>query len=252
MELKIKKINGIEFQTFVKKLLSIDKFIFMKISADQVTSSVYLPQKDAVKLTSLKTSEMFEIEEPAKAPIKISFFNGNKVIDALSHFGEELSAKITYQKTGDDLVATDFTIQDENLKINLYCADPSLNFMEMTDEEIKRAFGATGKVFSFELLTVHVDKMKSLFKLEDDKELFKFKVSDKGVHVSGERYDAVLTHQVEIHDESVTEVSIYKKYIPILDKENYKVVVCENKVIFRSLDTNTVLTVAVAITDDNE
>lgn len=252
MELKIKKINGIEFQAFVKKLLSIDKFIFMKLSPDQVTSSVYLPQKDAVKLTSLKTSEMFEIEEPAKSPIKISFFNGNKVIDALSHFGEEVSAKISYQKTGDDLVATDFTVEDDNLKINLYCADPSLNFMEMTDDEIKRAFGATGKVFSFELLTVHVDKMKSLFKLEDDKELFKFKASDKGVHVSGERYDAVLTHQVEIHDESVTEVSIYKKYIPILDKENYKVVICENKVIFRSLDTNTVLTVAVAITDDNE
>jgi len=252
MELKIKKINGSEFQTFVKKLLSIDKFIFMKIANDQVISSVYLPQKDAVKLTSLKTSEMFEIEEPAKTPIKISFFNGNKVIDALSHFGEEVSAKITYQKTGDDLVATDFTVEDENLKINLYCADPSLNFMEMTDEEIKRAFSTTGKAFSFELLTVHVDKMKSLFKLEDDKELFKFKVSEKGIHVSGERYDAVLSHQVELHDEGVNEVSIYKKYIPILDKENYKVVVCENKVIFRSLDTNTVLTVAVAITDDNE
>lgn len=252
MELKIKKINGSEFQTFVKKLLSIDKFIFMKIANDQVISSVYLPQKDAVKLTSLKTSDMFEIEEPAKTPIKISFFNGNKVIDALSHFGEEVSAKITYQKTGDDLVATDFTVEDENLKINLYCADPSLNFMEMTDEEIKRAFSTTGKAFSFELLTVHVDKMKSLFKLEDDKELFKFKVSEKGIHVSGERYDAVLSHQVELHDESINEVSIYKKYIPILDKENYKVVVCENKVIFRSLDTNTVLTVAVAITDDNE
>lgn len=251
MELKIKKINGSEFQTFVKKLLSIDKFIFMKIANEQIISSVYLPQKDAVKLTSLKTSDMFEIEEPAKTPIKISFFNGNKVIDALSHFGEEVSAKITYQKTGDDLVATDFTVEDENLKINLYCADPSLNFMEMTDEEIKRAFSTTGKAFSFELLTVHVDKMKSLFKLEDDKELFKFKVSEKGIHVSGERYDAVLSHQVELHDKSINEVSIYKKYIPILDKENYKVVVCENKVIFRSLDTNTVLTVAVAITDDN-
>jgi hypothetical protein len=252
MELKIKKINGVEFQTFVKKLLSIDKFIFMKLAADQVTSSVYLPQKDAVKFTTVKTSEMFEIEEAPTAPIKISFFNGNKVIDALSFFGEEISAKVSYQKIGDDLVATDFTVEDENLKINLYCADPSLNFMEMTDDEIKRAFGANGKVFSFELLTVHVDKMKSLFKLEDDRELFKFKVSEKGVHVSGDRYDAVLTHQVEIHNEEMTEVSMYKKYIPILDKENYKVVVCENKAIFKSLDTNTILTVALAIVDDNE
>ena len=252
MELKIKKINGIEFQAFVKKLLSIDKFIFMKLSADQVTSSVYLPQKDAVKFTTVKTSEMFELEEAPSAPIKISFFNGNKVIDALSFFGEEISAKVNYQKMGEDLIATDFAVQDENLKINLYCADPSLNFMEMTDDEIKRAFGATNKLFSFELLTVHVDKMKSLFKLEDDRELFKFKVSDKGVHVAGDRYDAVLTHQVEISSEETTEVSMYKKYIPILDKENYKVIVCENKAIFKSLDTNTILTVALAIVDENE
>lgn len=252
MELKIKKINAIEFQAFVKKLLSIDKFIFIKMSGDQVTSSVYLPQKDAVKLTSVKTSEIFELDEAPTSPVKISFFNGNKVIDALSHFGEEISAKISYQKTGDDFVATDFAVEDENLKINLYCADPSLNFMEMSDDEIKRAFGSTGKVFSFELLTVHVDKMKSLFKLEDDKELFKFKITEKGVHVAGDRYDAVLTHQVETFSDDLTEVSIYKKYIPILDKENYKVIVCENKVIFKSLDTNTVLTVAVAITDDNE
>jgi len=36
-----------------------------------------------------------------------------------------------------------------------------------------------------------------------------------------------------------------------LDKENYRVVVCDNKVVFRSLDTNTHLTVAVAITDED-
>ena len=43
----------------------------------------------------------------------------------------------------------------------------------------------------------------------------------------------------------------YKKYINLLDKENYKVIVCGNKVVFRSLDTNTHLTVAVAITDED-
>ena len=37
----------------------------------------------------------------------------------------------------------------------------------------------------------------------------------------------------------------------LLDGENYKVMVCDNKVVFRSLDTNTLLTVAVAITDED-
>lgn len=249
MELKIKKVNGIEFQSFIKKLLSIDKFIFMKMSSDKISSSVYLPQRDAVKMSALKTSELFETESSIESPIKISFFNGNKVIDAISHFNKDISANVTYQKVGDVCIATDFTLYDDNLKINLYCADPSLNFMEMTDDEIKRAFGAVDKLFSFELLTIHVDKMKSLFKLEE-KDIFTFKISDNGIHVVGDRYDAIITHQAENHSTEFTEVSLYKKYISILDKENYKVIVCTNKIIFKSLDTNTVLTVAVAIIDN--
>jgi hypothetical protein len=224
MELKIKKINGLEFQYFIKKLLSIDKFIFMKMSAEKISSSVYLPQKDAVKMSSIKTSELFEIEDTISSTIKISFFNGNKVIDAISHFGKDMSANISYQKIGETYIATDFSVYDENLKINLYCADPSLNFMEMTDDEMKRAFGATDKLFSFELLTVHVDKMKSLFKLEDNKELFKFKISDKGIHVAGERYDAIITHQAENHLTEFTEEDLllflevdrsFLRYFPI-------------------------------------
>jgi hypothetical protein len=46
-------------------------------------------------------------------------------------------------------------------------------------------------------------------------------------------------------------VVIYKKYLNLLDKENYKAIICENKVVFKSLDTNTHLTVAVAMIDED-
>ena len=39
--------------------------------------------------------------------------------------------------------------------------------------------------------------------------------------------------------------------INLLDKESYKVTVCENKVVFHSLDTETSLTVAVAVVDED-
>ena len=64
-------------------------------------------------------------------------------------------------------------------------------------------------------------------------------------------YDATLCHSYDSNVEKGAKVVIYKKYINLLDKENYKVSVCENKVVFKSLDTNTHLTVAVAITDED-
>ena len=252
MEIKIKKMNTLEFQAFIKKLLSIDKFICIKIGEKSTVSSVYLPQRDAVKLVSVRTEELFEVEKWPDASVKVSFFNGNKVIEALSHFAGECSGRILFEKVGNDYIASDFIIENDDLKIKLFCADPSLSFMEMSEEEVKRAFSTAESLFDFELLTTHVDKMKSLFNLDKDKEIFKFKGSDRGVSIEGEGYDAILTHQINGIDSTPEEVTVYKKYTPLLDKENYKVVICSNKIVFKSLDTNTLLTIAVAITDDEE
>jgi len=251
MEIKIKKIDTVEFQSFVKKLLSIDKFIFMKVGEKVTSSSVFLPQRDAVKLVNVKTSDLFDAEGWPEESVKVSFFNGNKIIEALSHFGGECSGKIIYSKVGNDLVASDFIIENDNLKIKLFCADPSLNFMDMTDDETKRAFATSDSKFSFELLTIHADKMKSLFSLDKERETYKLYADSRGVSIKGESYDAIITHSVEVESET-EEVTVYKKYSPLLDKENYKVVVCGNKIVFKSLDTATYLTIAVAITDDEE
>jgi phosphoglucomutase len=122
--------------------------------------------------------------------------------------------------------------------------------MEMSKEETDRAFGTDNKMFEFDLLTTHVDKMKSLFNLDKDEDTFTVYLKTDGVGIKGTSYDATLCHTYESNVDAGAKVVIYKKYLNLLDKENYKVMVCENKVVFRSLDTNTHLTVAVAITDE--
>tara|TARA_R100000655_G_C2978192_1_gene191405 strand:- start:313 stop:1062 length:750 start_codon:yes stop_codon:yes gene_type:complete len=249
MEATIKKIDGYELSTFVKKLLPIDKFIFMKIGQKGTVSSVYFPERDAVKLVSTPTEDIFDTS--LTDPVKVSFYNGTKVIDALSHFNGDVQGRIKYSEIDGELMASDFIIENDDLQINLACADPSLSFMEMSKEETDRAFGTEGSIFEFDLLTTHVDKMKSLFNLEKEEDTFTLCVNDKGVAVKGNSYDATLSHSYEGENAVGQKVVIYKKYINLLDKENYKVIVCGNKVVFRSLDTNTHLTVAVAITDED-
>jgi len=249
METKIKKINGYELSSFVKKLLPIDKFIFMKISKDSTVSSVYFPERDAVKLVTSPSADIFEAD--INAPLKVSFYNGNKVIDALSHFNGDIKGRIKYTEYDNELMATDFILENEDLQISLACTDPSLSFMEMSKEETDRAFGTDESLFQFDLLTTHVDKIKSLFNLDKDEDIFTLYISEKGVGVKGTSYDATLSHSYDASSTLGSKVIIYKKYINLLDKENYKVIVCDNKVVFRSLDTNTLLTVAVAITDED-
>jgi hypothetical protein len=93
--------------------------------------------------------------------------------------------------------------------------------------------------------------MKSLFNLDKDEDIFTLYINKKGIGIKGTSYDATLCHSYDSDSDVGTKVVIYKKYLNLLDKENYRVVVCDNKVVFRSLDTNTLLTVAVAITDED-
>jgi hypothetical protein len=249
METTIKKINGYELTSFVKKLLPIDKFIFMKIGKEGTVSSVYFPERDAVKLVNTPTKDIFEAD--INSPLKVSFYNGNKVIDALSHFNGDVRGRIRYTEYDGELMASDFILENEDLQISLACTDPSLSFMEMSKEETDRAFGTDASLFQFDLLTTHVDKMKSLFNLDKDEDIFTLYINEKGIGIKGTSYDATLCHSYDSDSEVGTKVVIYKKYINLLDKENYRVIVCDNKVVFRSLDTNTHLTVAVAITDED-
>ena len=48
----------------------------------------------------------------------------------------------------------------------------------------------------------------------------------------------------EDDSEETGSVKIYKKYFDILDKENYEVFVCENKIVFNSTTTDTHLCIA--------
>lgn len=249
METTIKKINGYELSSFVKKLLPIDKFIFMKIGKEGTVSSVYFPERDAVKLVNTPTKDIFDAD--INSSLKVSFYNGSKVIDALSHFNGDIRGRIRYTEYDGELMASDFILENEDLQISLACTDPSLSFMEMSKEETDRAFGTDSSLFQFDLLTTHVDRMRSLFNLDKDEDIFTLYINEKGIGIKGTSYDATLCHSYDSDSEVGTKVVIYKKYINLLDKENYRVIVCDNKVVFRSLDTNTLLTVAVAITDED-
>ena len=245
MKTRIERVDGFELGSFVKKLLPIDKFIFIKIGTEKTVSSVYFPERDAVKLVKVNTSDLLDVN--LEKPVKVSFYNGTKVVEALSHFNGDIKGSIKYEDVDDELMASDFKLQDDDLEINLACADPSLSFMEMSKEEMERAFGTDRSLFEFDLLTTHVDRIKSLFNLEKDEETFTLYVNESGIGIKGNSYDANIVYSYEGDAEKGTQVIVYKKYLNLLDKENYKVIVCDNKIVFKSLDTDTFLTVAVAI-----
>ena len=248
MTIKIERVKVGEFIAFIKKLLSIDKLIYLKIKDTKegpvIISNCYLPERDAVKLQQVPFAEIFETDEKIKKTIKMSFFNGNYLIDALKHFmtSTAISGEIIFNEIGEDFIATKFKLISDELSIDINCCYPSLGFQDLTTEQVKAIFNTESQIFTFDLDAFQLDKLNSLFNLDKEKETFKIAIDPKGVHFKSDVYDNVINP--ETNSKQSSEIMFYKKYVPLFDKESYSVTICSNKAVLKSKDTNTLITIA--------
>lgn len=248
MKFNIKRIKINSIIQFIDKLLSVDKFIYFKIkklpnkNKAIVVSNCYLPEKDAVKIQQVNLEDIMEIDSIPDKNIKISFFDGSYVIEALKHFDQNVSGEIICKEICDDLVATVINLKSDNLDISVKCTDPSLGFQDLTAEQIKSIFNTDSALFSFNIDYFEIEDLKSLFKLEKEKDIFKICVSNAGISFKGDVYNKLINTEVKMDKE--VEIIFYKKYLSLFDKESYNITVCPNKAILKSLDSNTMITIA--------
>lgn len=242
MKLKIDRIDQHALTEFINRVKLIDSFIYMKMSGGRVKSVVYLPQRDAVKSHSVDVSEIFQISEwpDTDKEMKIAFFEGNKVIDAIKHFDHDaIKGEIEFIENEEDLVASTFRIFNDELEITLSCSEPTLGFKDLTEEQVKVIFAKDGGQFDFALDTYMLNKVKNLFSL-DKEETFNIKSDVAGVNVDGKSFKVVVNPAAN----GTGNVTVYKKYLNLLDKEEQTVYVSNSKVVFQSNDSDTLLTIS--------
>jgi len=244
MKLKINRIDQHQLVSFINRVKLIDSFIYMKMDQDKITSAVYLPQRDAVKFHSVETDKVFNTKGKwgfdSDKELKIAFFDGSKVIDAIKHFEHDaIKGEIEFIENDEDYVASTFRIYNDELEITLSCSEPSIGFKDLTQDQIKAIFSTEGSKFNFDMDTHTLGKVKNLFTL-DKEETFSINANGKGVNVKGKTFSAVI-NQKSTGDGGVT---VYKKYLALLDKEEQNVFVSDSKVVFSSSESETVLTIS--------
>ena len=242
MKLKLDRMDQHALTAFINRVKPIDSFIYMKIANGQINSTVYLPQRDAVKHHSVEVSTIFQVDAwpETDKEMKIAFFEGNKVIEAIKHFdADAIKGEIEFIENDNELVAASLRIFNDELEITLACSEPSLGFKDLTQEQIDVIFAKDDSTFDFNFDTHMIGKVKNLFSLDKD-ETFSIKSDVTGVSVSGKSFSVVINPDTS----GKGEVTVYKKYLNLLDKDEQTVHVSGSKVVFNSNDTDTLLTVS--------
>ena len=84
-----------------------------------------------------------------------------------------------------------------------------------------------------------INKVKNLFSL-DKEETFGIKSDVSGVNVDGKSFNVLLTPDTSGNG----NVTVYKKYLNLLDKEEQTVHISDSKIVFESTESATLLTVS--------
>lgn len=245
MKITIDKVDQNNFIGFVNRLKVIDTFIYFKIKDGVVQASAYLPQRDAVKHHRIPVGQVFQLEEDAintTKELKIAFFDASRLTDAFKQFEfGNIRAEIEFVENEEDFVATEFRIFNEELEIKLACSEPSLGYKDLTDSQIQAIFNVESANYVFDMDYTAISKVRSLFGL-DKEETFSITTNKDGVRMKGKTYNYLVTDGFE--GTNGADVTLFKKYLNLLDKEDYSANVMDNRVVLRSKDSETLLTIA--------
>jgi hypothetical protein len=115
----------------------------------------------------------------------------------------------------------------------------------MTSDQVSRAFDLSTRSYDFNLSSEVLSKINSLMPL-DKSELFTIYVDSQGVHVKTDSFDLVIDDN---YKDKQPACIVFKSFLTRVDKETYKVSVCENKMILHSEESNTMVALNLAITE---
>jgi len=243
------------FSGWLKRFSLIDNSLLLEI--DQLKSMFvaksYNEERSVVKMSSIKFDDAGLITKETKDPkrVKVGIFNILRLIKTMEQYGdEEFTITIEFQELVNEsdtqYAGEKILLKNNKLKMNLDCT--SLNiFKYISDDLFIGTIASIDSLGDFRLEKTIIEKINTLNNLDSDHKFMEFKFEDEKVNVSGKSYELLITELKSIKD---TSLSIFKDQYAALDVENYLVALGEDRLIFKSNDSETITVISKA-QDDN-
>jgi hypothetical protein len=247
--------NAKNFTNWLKRFSSIDNTLLLEIDekTSQFIAKTYNEERSVVKMSQIKFDEAGLTTKIGKEPkrIKVGIFNISRLIKFIDQFNDaEFSLVINYQ----DIVKDDSTqyagekilLENKNLKMNIDCT--SLNiFKYLSDDLFKNEIAKMDVIGTFELTKNNLEKINSLCSLDNEHIFIEFKSSQNKIFASGKIFEYFIEQKEGLKDISI---NIFKAQYSNIDVETYVVELGEDRLIFRSKDSETIC--VVSMTTDSQ
>lgn len=230
--------NG-NFSAYLKRFSSIEKNLLLEIADGKFVAKTHTPDKAVVKVSSTQLTEIFDSVENVKG-VKIGLFAVDNFVQTFKHLGEsDVKFEIDSEVVNQEQVATNLRIYNKNLKFNFPGASLSM-FKYIAADLAKKITDTSTAIFSFRIDKDTLGKISSLCSIDTDNDTLTVYSNAGSVFIAGKAFEQELPG---ISVEEKSSISFYKTHYAFVDKEDSEVFVLEDKVIFKSLESDTVIVI---------
>jgi len=244
------------FSAWLKKFSSIEHSLLIEVDehSECFTAKSYNEEKSVVKFSRISFADSgFTSKQAVKDPqfVKVGIYNIPRLIKSLDHFQSgEFEFKVQYEEVIDgenkNLAGTALLIKSPLLKVKIECT--SLNiFKYISDEMFETRIAEVDAITKFDLPNITIEKINSLCDLDKEYKFLEFLTRDKKVFLRGKSFELDIA---EALTGDKTLLSIYKDQFDKVDVESYEVHLGEEKLVFKSMDSNTITVTSMVVKDE--
>lgn len=252
LEFKAKNIRP--FTSWLKRFSSIDNSLLLEIDeiAQEFLAKTYNPEKSVVKFSRISFEDAgleLSSKPSLKTRIKVGIYHIPRLMKSLEHFvAEEFYLGFKYDEViGEDagFVGTSILLKNSTLKMNLNCT-PLHIFKYISDNLFLTNISQITPEVSFELPSIKIEKINSLCALDNEYRFLDFKTKGSKLNVRGKTFEFALADSEKVE----TGISIYKLQFEKIDLENYDVDLSDEKIIYKSRDSQTITVTSMVVKDE--
>lgn len=236
---KIKDSN--ELITFLKRFSIVDNSLLAEINGPCLVAKTHLPDKSLVKCSKVYLSKLFSMDEGVENTDHVMFgiFNVAKLIQAIKHFGDSpiiFTLQYEYEKTSDKNTGKCIILSNDSIQITYDCASIRL-FQYIEDNKMDSIASIEDSKVDFVMTKEMRSKINSLSSLDNDHKFIKFEVDKGQLKAEGKSFNINLLNLEDISKGGSIET--YKTQFSLLDDEDSKVYVTEDRLVVNSIETDT-------------
>lgn len=234
-----------KLSSYLRKFSSIEKSLLLEIQDHRLVAKTHTPDKSVVKISSVQVSDIMDAPQGVNpTDVKIGLFAIDNFISSFKHFGDdevkfEIHAENINSTSGPEDVATEVKAQSKSLKIGFPCASTSM-FRYIASDLATKIVDTSTALFSFRIDKDTLGKIAALCGIDSENDSLTVEAKSGAIAFKGKSFELNLPGVSSSVD---GEISFYKTHFAFVDKEDSEVFVLDNKIIFKSLETETVIVI---------